>query len=355
MDHILDHLARGLGAATSRRDAIRLLGGFVGTSALAFAGVGSPAHARTGRAAGTARPNVCDVLPEGLPFCSDSGGCQCVDTAGGARSCAELVFGLCDTPACDTDAECAGLGAGAFCGYSAYDDPFCDDGRGRCMVPCGHTNVGGTWSGVSSLNGQEIPVRFELVDHEGDLRGRVHIADPVNGQFIDIGTLSGQRSTIVNDDDRVIAASWRTATGVFVGGTFAGTAFEGTLRFSPVNGHGEEFEAEVRLTRTSGPTADDPPAPGHASASPVALQAPHPNPARAGSAVTVPVNVAVPVSVRVVVYDARGRELSVLHDGPLGVGLHPLRWDGGALPAGTYAVRAVAGAASVTRMVTLVP
>ena len=44
---------------------------------------------------------------------------------------------------------------------------------------------------------------------------------------------------------------------------------------------------------------------------------------------------------RVEVYDALGRRIAVLHDGPLAAGTHPLALDGSRLPAGVYVVRAV--------------
>ena len=344
----LDALARRLGAAPTRRDALRALGAAAGTAALGSVGLGLPSTA----AAGATGAGVCDVLPDGLPFCSDNAGCVCVDTPGG-RACAEVTYALCDTPACTTDADCAGFGPAFFCGSSVYE-PFCDDGRGRCMAPCGHTDVGGSWAGTATYAGQTSNVRFELVDDRGALTGRVLTTDPVTGAWIDLGPLRGDRSVDGYTGDADVAyGGWTTTTGLHAGGTFDHGAFTGLLQFAPVRGHGEAFTADLRLTRVGDPVGVDP-EPSRPAPTRIALGAPYPNPARADAVVTVPVDVAAPGPVRVAAYDALGREVAVLHDGPLGVGLHPLRWTAPALPAGVYVVRAQSGPVASVRTVTLV-
>jgi|GEM_PF-3465256 len=76
--------------------------------------------------------------------------------------------------------------------------------------------------------------------------------------------------------------------------------------------------------------------------------APNPSPG------TVTLTVAVPEAapVRVEAFDALGRRVAVVHDGPLGAGLHGLRLAG--LPAGVYVVRASAGAAVAVQRLTVV-
>ena len=46
-----------------------------------------------------------------------------------------------------------------------------------------------------------------------------------------------------------------------------------------------------------------------------------------------------PETARVAVYDVRGREVAVLHDGPLGPSGRPLRWAASGFPAGVYLAR----------------
>ncbi|MDX1548783.1 MAG: T9SS type A sorting domain-containing protein, partial [Rhodothermales bacterium] len=58
--------------------------------------------------------------------------------------------------------------------------------------------------------------------------------------------------------------------------------------------------------------------------------------------------------IRVAVYDALGREVARLHEGPLAAGTHRLTFDAADLPSGTYLIRAGGGGAVQTRAVTLV-
>ena len=77
---------------------------------------------------------------------------------------------------------------------------------------------------------------------------------------------------------------------------------------------------------------------------PLALESPYPNPARA--AVTVPFTVPASGPVRLVVYDALGREVAVLVDGYRAAGAHEGRLAPGALASGVYVVRLVAAGES---------
>jgi hypothetical protein len=58
-------------------------------------------------------------------------------------------------------------------------------------------------------------------------------------------------------------------------------------------------------------------------------------------------------AVRVAVFDALGRRVAVLHDGPLVAGTHALVLDGRGLPEGVYIVRVVGGSFRAARRVTL--
>ena len=57
--------------------------------------------------------------------------------------------------------------------------------------------------------------------------------------------------------------------------------------------------------------------------------------------------------VRLVVYDAKGREVARLVDGSLGVGRHTVRWEATGLPSGAYLYRLTAGAFAEARMMVL--
>src|SRR5690606_11777085 len=78
----------------------------------------------------------------------------------------------------------------------------------------------------------------------------------------------------------------------------------------------------------------------------------YPNPA--GEAVTVALELSEPGHVRVGLYDVQGREVAVLHEGPLGVGEHALAFETAGLPAGVYLVRAEGEDFTATQRVTVV-
>jgi hypothetical protein len=57
--------------------------------------------------------------------------------------------------------------------------------------------------------------------------------------------------------------------------------------------------------------------------------------------------------VRVAVYDVLGREISVLHDGPLDAGRHEVEWSAASRPSGTYMVRLDAESGTISRSMIL--
>ncbi|MEM8600827.1 MAG: FG-GAP-like repeat-containing protein [Bacteroidota bacterium] len=82
-----------------------------------------------------------------------------------------------------------------------------------------------------------------------------------------------------------------------------------------------------------------------------ALDAAYPNPFARTTTLTFDVPDA--GVVRLVVYDALGREVAVLADGPHAAGSHTLRFDGGALPSGVYVAQLVHGDRMDTRRLVL--
>jgi hypothetical protein len=75
-----------------------------------------------------------------------------------------------------------------------------------------------------------------------------------------------------------------------------------------------------------------------AAAAESTLGAAYPNPSRA--TVTLPLVLDDAAAIRAVVYDVLGRSVAVLADGAMEAGIHTLVFDGAALPAGLYVVRA---------------
>ena len=85
-----------------------------------------------------------------------------------------------------------------------------------------------------------------------------------------------------------------------------------------------------------------------------ALGVPYPNPVLDAARTTVPLRLAEAADVRLAVHDVLGREIAVLHDGPLAAGEHALLFDAAALPSGVYLVRASTGAHRATERFTVV-
>jgi hypothetical protein len=92
-------------------------------------------------------------------------------------------------------------------------------------------------------------------------------------------------------------------------------------------------------------------APGALGEPGVELGAPYPNPS--GGSVTLPLRLDRATEVRVVAYDALGRAVRVLHEGPLTAGHHRLAL-GVDLPAGVYVVRATSDGFDTSQRLTLV-
>ncbi len=83
----------------------------------------------------------------------------------------------------------------------------------------------------------------------------------------------------------------------------------------------------------------------------LALSPVYPNPFQAAARLTLTLER--PQPVRLAVYNVLGQQVRVLSDGMMPAGAHPLTFEADALPNGVYLIRAVAGGAVVTRMVTL--
>jgi len=110
------------------------------------------------------------------------------------------------------------------------------------------------------------------------------------------------------------------------------------------------FQTVPEALLTADPTVETAAEPGPASA--VALGLPRPNPAR--ETVGVEVRLAEAGRATVDVFDALGRRVLRLHDGPLAAGTHSFAADVSALPSGVYGVRLTTGGATAARWLTVV-
>lgn len=145
---------------------------------------------------------------------------------------------------------------------------------------------------------------------------------------------------VLEDDHGLDLTGWtlQVATGVSADGTVV--VDYGT---NP-DGNGEAWRVEL----PGAPVAAEPDVgfPGG-----YALHAASPNPA--SSSVTLRYEVPEAGSVRVVVYDALGREVAVLVGGSVPAGRHEAVFDAGGLPSGLYLVRMTAEGFRQTRTLTL--
>jgi hypothetical protein len=105
-------------------------------------------------------------------------------------------------------------------------------------------------------------------------------------------------------------------------------------------------EVPVTLTVTVGTDAEG--APGAAEGPALSV---YPNPSAGRSTVALALTEA--ADVRVAVYDVLGRQVAVVHEGPLAVGAHRFTLDAGALPAGVYVVRSTGGEFAATQRMTV--
>ncbi len=110
---------------------------------------------------------------------------------------------------------------------------------------------------------------------------------------------------------------------------------------------GEAVEVPLTLEVMPGTVSEEEPA-----EVPEASLAVYPNPTNASAMVALTLGAA--SEVRVAVYDVLGRRVALLSEGALDAGTHRLRFDGRALPAGLYLVRAESGSRSFTERITLV-
>ncbi|HYE95748.1 MAG TPA: T9SS type A sorting domain-containing protein [Rubricoccaceae bacterium] len=170
---------------------------------------------------------------------------------------------------------------------------------------------------------------------------------------------SGQRPALVwvNHAGAVESAATvnELALSPFLSGVFAVGTFEGTMDVDP--GPGEVLLTEQGLgdgfvLRY----ADDGTLPSSAEDSPeapvgFALSSAYPNPFNPQTTLTLTVGAA--QTLRVAVVDALGREVALLHEGPVAAGPLTLTFDAATLPSGVYLVRAVGPRGTASRAVTL--
>ncbi len=208
--------------------------------------------------------------------------------------------------------------------------------------------------GGYSIFGPEPDVEFYVPNEGGDERaplpeprgGLAGVAG--NGRVYAIGgeNAAGQAVARVDVYDPV-ADAWQAGTPLPAGRKGAVAAeVNGTLYVFGGRTDGGAL-ATTSLSMALG-TATGPAVP--AAAFDLVLDGP--NPLRDRARLTLALDR--PMTAQVAVYDALGRRVALLHDGPLGAGQHALVWEAAGLPAGAYLVRATAGGERVVQRLTVV-
>ena len=215
---------------------------------------------------------------------------------------------------------------GANFGWKTYEGTLCYDG------PC-------------EPAGLTFPI-WEYAHEEGDYFQGCSIT----GGYVYRGTTAPELA------GRYVYGDYCTGTIWALQDTGAGVENErlGVGPFGVLTSFGEDASGELYIVQSTGEihrfigeavSAEAPAAPGEV----FRLGPAAPNPFT--NATSLPLHLPTPVDVRVAVYDVLGREVAVLHDGPLRAGEHAFALRAGALAPGLYVVRAEAGRAVQTRRV----
>ncbi len=209
-------------------------------------------------------------------------------------------------------------------GPTANDDGDGDDGANRLQ---NYPEIADF-----SVSGGEVTVTYS-VDTDPS-----NAAFPLHVEFFRAGE-GGEGEAFLGADEVTAAEAQQTLTATLTPAATLTASDDVVATATDADGNTSEF------TRLGSVAAE----PG-AEVAGLALTA-SPNPA--SDALTLTLTLPEAGAATVEAFDALGRRVALLHDGPLAAGEHRLRLDAAALPAGLYVVRAAAGLAVVTRRVTL--
>jgi glucose/arabinose dehydrogenase len=216
-----------------------------------------------------------------------------------------------------------------FCfGDDDPDEPPCDSPDLLDPVWWYPRSEGASVTGGHVYRGADIPEIAGRYVYGDFISGRVWALDasgeePVNTELAHLPTVLDEPTFV-------------SALGVDAGGELLVATFDFSQRYGRL----------YRIVRDI--VATEPGTPAAATA----LRLAGPNPFRDRTTFTL--QTAAPGPARVAVYDVLGREVAVLHDGPVGTDARELTLDAADLPGGVYLVRLVAGDRVATQRVTVV-
>lgn len=190
-------------------------------------------------------------------------------------------------------------------------------------------------------------VRYHIESGLGPARGRVTVSPDGSVLLFPVG---GTTREVIALDAAEGFVLWRTALPYPPDGPFTFSA-DGTVAYvARWGGTDAPSELVAFYVGGSGVSTDREPSTGALRTS--ALSAAFPNPFRASARLTM--KLAEAQAVTAMAYDALGRRVAVLHDGPLAAGDHTITFEGAGLPGGLYLVRVTGTTFSATRHVALV-
>jgi hypothetical protein len=238
-------LANGM----SRRDAVRSLGGLLGSALLAYLGIGcgpdttAPVETDTDELSANAGHSA-DCRRAGRPCRRNTQCCSKICHQGKCKVPCKSLGQTCrhkDQCCSDRcrDGKCrpACKAKGKTC---SKDRECCSKNcdNGRCVAKS--YDASGTWTGTVATSTETLPIRFVITDEGGTLSGQMLFGEPGSGRFLSAGDLSGARDGL--------QAHWDLQDGGSVSGSFQQDRFTGALTFVPQEGAGAVV-AQLRLQR----------------------------------------------------------------------------------------------------------
>jgi protocatechuate 3,4-dioxygenase beta subunit len=230
----------------------------------------------------------------------------------------------------------------------------------NAVVDVWHTDAGGLYSGYNQPGGNTVGMEFMRGIQFTDANGEAAFATVFPGWYPGRTThihfkvrfqQASQTASVVSQlffPQATINTVYATQAPYSTRGLNPTTnASDGTYQGMPnreratltVTGDAAGYTASVILGVAGFVVGDEGSAPAEAAPT---LGAPFPNPTPSVS--TLWLTLPRPAQkVRAAVYDVRGREMAVLHEGPLLAGRHPVEVDASDWPAGTYIVRTDVG------------
>ena len=215
---------------------------------------------------------------------------------------------------------------------------FCTDDSGSYLYVGDEVGTSGQWTRIFDVRDpHDVEQVGEIIVDAGSTVHNCHVKDGL--LYLAHYDRGGWVFDITDPANPVEAAFYET--NMFLAWSFYPHLPSGKLLVS-------DMVTGLHVLRLTGAVANEggPEAPGRLTLAP-----PSPNPSRSTTALRFTLDA--PTDVRLAVYDAGGREVAVLIEGPMPAGSHEAALRAAGLPSGVYLVRLDAGGQTATQRVTL--